>query len=183
MLSFLVGAAVAVGMMKAARHGFGPFGRCANGRFGRGSFGPFGGWGSSQSRGCGHSRFGSSGPWGGASRSSRGPLRFLFYRLRTSPGQEGALADSVDSIRAAGKKLRDSAWEGRAELAKVMRESTLTPEKVRAAVAKQEAQLDTLRETLIAEVVKAHGVLDERQRNEAANLIEGRWHDEDQRDW
>ncbi|MBI3200616.1 MAG: periplasmic heavy metal sensor [Polyangiaceae bacterium] len=113
--------------------------------------------------------------WGG-----RALQRWLFERLDTTPGQErvmrSAMDDLTDGLHSARRELQDS----RKDLARALRADSFDAEALGEVFAKHDAALAALRRTAVESLSRTHEVLDERQRQRLADLIESergrRWH-------
>ena len=161
MLGFLVGAACLLGLVRMMRgggwayaHGYGP------GPWGRRRWGGWrheGGW----------ERSGHAG--------GRGPLRWLFERMDTSPGQEKVIAEAADALRGTMSGWHDVAERMRSDVARSIRGETFDPAALEEAFARAEARLSTVRETLRGQAARVHEALDSRQRAELADLLASGW--------
>ncbi len=147
MWGFLVGAACLVGLARTMRGGGWAY-----------AHGP-GGWGR------GHR-------WGGG---GRGPLRWLFERMDTSPGQEKVIAEAADALRGTMSGWRDDAERMRSDVGRSIRGETFDAAALEEAFARAEARLATMRETLRGQAARVHEALDPRQRAELADLLASGW--------
>ena len=106
--------------------------------------------------------------------------RRLFERLDTTPGQErvlrAALDDLMDGLHAARRDLEDS----RKDLARALRAEAFDAEAMGEVFARHDAALAALRRTAMDGLGRTHEVLDDKQRQRLADLIESergrRWH-------
>ncbi|WP_225412213.1 periplasmic heavy metal sensor [Stigmatella hybrida] len=117
-------------------------------------------------RGDGHSGR-SPGRWGW-----RGPLRRVFQRLDTSPGQEKVFVQAADDVAASFGKLRGELEATQTAVARALRGEHFDAGALRELTERQEAQLADLREVLRTSLARIHEALDPRQRDELADLIE-----------
>lgn len=179
MFGFIFGTACLIGLVKLARAGrcggyghagygggFGGGGHCHGGGFGRhfgghhghhghhgGGFGPF-------------ARFG--GRWG-----ARGPLRFVFARLQTTPGQEKLIGEEVENVLNVLRESRGELHNVRSAIANAMRSPVFNQEALSELTAKQDAQMEKVRDAIRTSLAKIHEALDDKQRQELAAMIEG----------
>lgn len=109
----------------------------------------------------------SPGRWGW-----RGPLRRVFQRLDTSPGQEKVFVQAADDVAASFGKLRGELEASRTAMARALRGEQFEAGALRELTERQEAQLADLREVLRTSLARIHEALDPRQREDLADLIE-----------
>jgi hypothetical protein len=161
MLGFLVGAACLVGLVRMMRGGGWAY---AHGD-------GHGGWGGRRWGGWRH-----EGAWERSGRAgSRGPLRWLFERMDTSPGQEKVIAEAADALRGTMSGWHDDTERMRSDVARSIRGETFDPAALEEAFARAEARLSTVRETLRGQAARVHEALDSRQRAELADLLASGW--------
>jgi hypothetical protein len=176
MLGFLIGTACLIGLIKVLRRGgwrrgYG-YGGWSGGSCGGGSCG--GGWGYRGHRGHGDHE----GGWGGGRHDAGwdrgGPfwLRGLFERLGTSPAQEKVIRDAIDEMRRSASDLRDEARQTRSDVAKAVRSSSLDETVLGELFARHDTHLERMRKDMVGVLGKVHVVLDDRQREIFAQLIE-----------
>jgi hypothetical protein len=160
MWGFLVGAACLVGLARTMRGGGWAY-----------AHGP-GGWG----RGHRWGRW-QRGGWqdGPGHRGGRGPLRWLFERMDTSPGQEKVIAEAADALRGTMSGWHDDTERMRSDVARSIRGETFDPAALEEAFARAEARLSTVRETVRGQASRVHEALDSRQRAELADLLASGW--------
>jgi len=160
MWGFLLGAACLYGLVRTMRgggwayahgYGHGPWGRRR-----------WGGWRHEGWEGSGHA-------------GGRGPLRWLFQRMDTSPGQEKVIAEAADALRGTMRGWHDDAERMRSDVARSIRGETFDPTALEEAFARAEARLATIRETLRGQAARVHEALDPRQRAELADLLSSGW--------
>jgi len=160
MWGFLLGAVCLYGLVRMMRgggwayahgHGYGPWGRRR-----------WGGWRHEGWDGQGHA-------------GGRGPLRWLFQRMDTSPGQEKVIAEAADALRGTMRGWHDDAERMRSDVARSIRGETFDTTALEEAFARAEARLATIRETLRGQAARVHEALDPRQRAELADLLSSGW--------
>jgi len=158
MWGFVIGAACLYGlvrMMRGSRWAY--------------AHGP-GGWGRHDWGGWRHEG------WNGARHAGgRGPLRWLFERMGTSPGQERVIAEAADALRATMRGWHDDAERMRSDVARSIRGESFDGAALEEAFARAEARLATVRETLRGQAARVHEALDPRQRAELADLVASGW--------
>lgn len=167
MLGFLVGTLCLIGLIKVVKHH----------RYGYAGYGAYGHFGGGCGRGIRHGG-GHGGPFGGfgggfGRMGARGPLRYVFSRLETTPGQEKVIADEVENVMNAVRSVRGDFSSVRQTIANAMRSPVFNSEALAELSAKQEAALENVRDTIKTSLAKIHEALDDRQRQELANIIEG----------
>jgi Heavy-metal resistance len=166
MLVFLIGTACLIGLIKVLRggwcRGYGHGGSCGGGGWG---YRGHDGWG-------GHHH----GGWdrGGADWDRGGPfwMRGLFQRLGTSPAQEKVIREAVDEARRSAGSLRDEGRQTRGDVAKAVRSPSLDETVLGELFARHDAHLETMRKDMVGVLGKVHAVLDDRQREILAEIIE-----------
>ena len=159
MLGFLIGTACLIGLIKVLRGGF---------RRGRGGYG---GW-SGGSCGGGGSRGDDGSHEGWGERGGPFWLRGLFERLRTSPEQEKVIREAVDEMRRSASELRDEARHTRGDVAKAMKSPSFDETVMGELFARHDTHLEKVRKDAVGVLAKVHAVLDDRQRDLLAELIE-----------
>ena len=164
MIGFLIGTVCLVGLFMVLRRGR---------RFGCGS--GWGGWGR-------HRR----GRWGGHGHESwQGGwfLRGLFEELDASPAQEKVIRDAADELRDNARKLRDEVRGSRGDVAQAVRSTSFDETRIGEVFARHDAAIEAMRKAAVGAVAKVHAVLDDRQRERLADLIQsgpfGRGRDRD----
>ena len=114
--------------------------------------------------------------WDGPGRpGGRGPLRWLFQRIDTTPGQEKVIAEAADALRGTMRGWHDDAERMRSDVARSIRGETFDAAALEEAFARAEARLATVRETLRGQAARVHEALDTRQRAELADLLASGW--------
>ena len=114
--------------------------------------------------------------WDGPGRpGGRGPLRWLFERIDTSPGQEKVIAEAADALRATMRGWHDDTERMRSDVARSIRGETFDAAALEEAFARAEARMTGVRETLRGQAARVHEALDPRQRAELADLLASGW--------
>jgi len=149
MWGFLVGALCLYGLARTMRSRRWAY------PYGPGGWGRHGGWGRWRHEGW-------DGPRGAG---GRGPLRWLFERIDTSPGQEKVIAEAADALRSTMHGWHDDAERMRSDVARSIRGETFDSAALEEAFARAEARLGTLRETLRGQAARVHEALDPRRWN------------------
>ncbi|HEU4404217.1 MAG TPA: periplasmic heavy metal sensor [Polyangiaceae bacterium] len=118
---------------------------------------------------------GGGGPWArrGWGWGFRGVEGAVFRRLNATPEQERALGETFDALRSALRAAREAAGRARGDLATALRQEQVDAAKLGDFIARFDASTAGVREALTSALFKAHEVLDERQRRELADLLEG----------
>jgi Spy/CpxP family protein refolding chaperone len=116
--------------------------------------------------------------WGGhhgADWGERGGpfwLRGLFQRLDTSPGQEKVIREAVDEMRRSASEMRDEARRSREDVAKAVKSPSFDETVMGELFARHDTHLEKLRKDAVGAIAKVHAVLDDRQREILAQMIE-----------
>ena len=152
MLGFIVGAVIAIGVVKMLRRR----GYCAHGH---GAYGTGYGAGGRGWRGFGGPRW-----W----------LRSLFERLGTTPGQEKAILGALDDLRASRAVVRDELKQTRAEVGQAISSGLVDDATLEDAFARHDRLLAQLRVSFVEALKKVTEVLDEQQRRMLAGLLQNR---------
>jgi uncharacterized membrane protein len=168
MLGIIIGTACLIGLVKVLRHGRGGYGYggggCGGGRF-RGHRDHEGGFG----RGEGGFRRGGWGSWGG------GPgffLRAIIEQLDATPEQEKVIVAAFHEVRDEAVKNRAEMRRTRADIAKAMRSPGFDEVLLGELFARHDTAIEAMRRASTGALAKVHVVLDEKQRNDLADLIE-----------
>ncbi|MEO6419948.1 MAG: periplasmic heavy metal sensor [Polyangiaceae bacterium] len=182
MIGFLIGTVCLIGLLKVVRHGRGYGGGCHSGGYGR--HGRHGGH--EGGRGWGRGGWGERGGFG-----PRMFLRSIFERLDTTPGQEKVIIAAMEELKDTARAIKSEAREARTDFAKAMRGESFDEVALGGATAKVEGAVDAMRKAGISAFAKVHEALDDRQRQQLADLMEhgrgfGPWgrhgHDHDRHD-
>ncbi|HEY1905183.1 MAG TPA: periplasmic heavy metal sensor [Myxococcaceae bacterium] len=150
MWGFLVGALCLYGLARTMRGGGWAYAHGHGGPWGRRRWG---GW-----NGSGHA-------------GGRGPLRWLFERMDTSPGQEKVIAEAAEALRGTMRGWHDDAERMRSDVARSIRGEAFDAAALEEAFARAEARMAGVRETLRGQAARVHEALDSRQRAELADLL------------
>jgi Spy/CpxP family protein refolding chaperone len=113
-----------------------------------------------------HRRFGGGGRAGW-------PLRWLFERLDTTPGQEKAIVSALEELRENKRALREEIEQSRGDLARAVRGGLIDDATLEESFARHDRLLAQLRVSFVETMKKAAEALDERQREALAKLLEG----------
>ncbi len=164
MLGFLFGTLCLIGLVKVLRWGrYG--GACAGHAHHHHHGWHGGGW----SRGP---RWGGGGHWGAHRERGRGGwLRGLFERLDTSPGQEKVIKQAAEEIFASTRELRGELDATRRDIASAMRGPSIDEVALGELFARHDDKLREARKAMVGALANVHDALDERQREQLAELI------------
>jgi hypothetical protein len=99
-------------------------------------------------------------------------VRFLSDRLEATPAQERQIAQALEDLRAEVEPLREEAKKTRADVAAALRRPSLDEVLFGELFARHDEALEKARKAFMGAVGKMHEVLDERQRERLAALIE-----------
>jgi Spy/CpxP family protein refolding chaperone len=149
MLGFIFGTVCLFGLIKVLRFGHRWAGGC--GGYGYGSHG--GGW-----RGFGGPR-----SW----------LRSILERLGTTPGQEKVIVSALNDLRDNRTAIREETRRTRADLAQAVSIGLIDDATLEETFARHDRQLAQLRVSFVETMKKITEALDERQRKELAEILEG----------
>lgn len=105
-------------------------------------------------------------------RFRRSLHRWLLHKLDASPGQERILRNAFESIRSAAVDFAEGGQTSRRELAQLLRESEFDNERVNDWFVEREHEFEKVRESAVRALAEVHEVLDDRQRESLAKLIE-----------
>ncbi|HEY1416710.1 MAG TPA: periplasmic heavy metal sensor [Myxococcaceae bacterium] len=116
------------------------------------------------------------GGWNGPGHAGgRGPLRWLFERMDTSPGQEKVIAEAAEALRGTMRGWHDDTERMRSDVARSIRGETFDAAALEEAFARAEARMAGMREMLRGQAARVHEALDSRQRAELADLLASGW--------
>ena len=166
MIGFIIGTLCLIGLIKVLRRGRG--GGCGRGdRGGRGWGGR--GWGGPPWARGGHRR---RGGWGGDGAFMYG----LFEALDATPAQEKVIREAADELRGGAEGLRGEVRASRGDVAAAVRSPSLDETRIGEVFARHDAALEKMRRAAVGAVARVHAVLDDRQRERLAELLEhGPW--------
>lgn len=170
MLGLIIGTACLIGLVNVLRHGrrgYGHGGGCSGGGCG-------GGWGGGgRFRGQrdqeGGFRRGGWGGWGG------GPgffLRAILEQLDATPEQEKVIAAAFREVRDEATKNREEVRKSREDIAKAMRSPGFDEVLLGELFARHDTVIEGMRRAVMGALARVHVVLDEKQRDTLASLIE-----------
>ncbi|CAN92206.1 hypothetical protein predicted by Glimmer/Critica [Sorangium cellulosum So ce56] len=151
MLGFVVGTACLIGLVMTLKRG------C---RYDCGAA-----WG------AGPRFFGRRG-FGGHGFRRRFFLSFLFDRLGTTPTQEKVIVAAIDELRSAAEAQRSEIRSTRADVAAAMRSPSFDETRLGELFARHDTAIEALRRAAVGALGKVHAVLEDRQREQLADLIE-----------
>jgi Spy/CpxP family protein refolding chaperone len=112
--------------------------------------------------------------WHHHGRQHRG-LYYVFNRLECSPAQERAIIAEVDQLK---HKLRDTKWgmrDARGDLAAALRGPTLDDAALGAVLGRVDSATGSARAAILDALRNIHALLDDRQRSELAEMLDGGW--------
>ena len=174
MLGIIIGTACLIGLVKVLRHGRGGYGY-AGGGCGRGGWGGGGRFSGHRDHdgGCGREDGGFRrhgwGGWGG------GPgffLRAIIEQLDATPEQEKVIAAASREVRNEAAKNREEIRRSREDIAKAMRSPGFDEVLLGELFARHDTAMEGMRRAFTGALAKVHVVLDEKQRNDLADMIE-----------
>ena len=111
----------------------------------------------------------------GSHRGGFAPRAFLWRLLRridATPAQEKVFRDEASTLSETVHGLRGELRDSGRDLAAALREENLDRMKLESIYRKQDELLASLRQRLSDSLARVHSTLDERQRNELADLLE-----------
>lgn len=100
-------------------------------------------------------------------------LYWMFDRLDCSPAQERAIVSEIETLKT---KLRDTRWslkDARGDLAAAVRGTTLDDAALGAVLGRVDTATGAVREAAIEAIRNIHAVLDDKQRAELAEILDG----------
>lgn len=110
------------------------------------------------------------GPFGGL--RGKAILWEAFRRLDTTPGQEKVIRAVIDDLRARRRAIRGELEKARGDAARAMRGEQWDENALGEAVARIDGSVEATRKAIVEAMAKTHEVLDDKQRNILADLIE-----------
>ncbi len=159
MLGFLFGTVCLIGLIKVLRRGHG-----YGGRFGCGYGHGCGGYGPD---------YGAGERYGGPRGRPRWFLRALFERLETTPGQEKAIAQALDQLRENRRVLKEEVEQTRADIGRAVSGGLIDDRTLDETFARHDRLLAQLRVSFVEALKTVTETLDERQRKQLAQWLEG----------
>jgi hypothetical protein len=149
MLGFIFGTVCLIGLMKVLRHGRRWGGGCSG--YGYGSHA--GGW----------RDFGGPRSW----------FRSILERMGTTPGQEKVIVSALNDLRDNRVAIREEIRRTRADLAQAVSVGLIDDATLDEAFARHDRLLAQLRVSFVETMKKITEALDERQRKQLAEILEG----------
>jgi hypothetical protein len=115
------------------------------------------------------------GSWGPRSRGRRFMLNAMLERIDATPAQERAIVGEIekleDRIHGAKGNLRDA----RGDLAAALRGSVLDDAALGAVLGRVDGTTAEVRAAILDALRNIHGVLDDRQREQVASMLDNGW--------
>jgi len=141
--------------------------RWHHGYYGYGSYGRFG-------HGCHSHRWGG---WHGRHVRERMMLHWLFSRIDASPAQERAIIAEVEKLQDRLRAAKAGVHEARGDFAAALRGPMLDDAALGAVLGRVDTATGAARSAVIDALRGVHGVLDDRQRGQLADLLDrgGGW--------
>ena len=120
---------------------------------------------------------GSRGRWGGGPPWARGPgnsfwLRAIFSKLDTTPGQEREIRSAIEDFQREARTAKDGLKGAREKLAQAFGPEALDEAVLIEARASAEDVTDKVKDAFATALRRIHGVLDPKQRERLAELLE-----------
>ncbi len=100
-------------------------------------------------------------------------FRRVLARLDTTPGQEKVIRTALQDFKAEASDLHAEVRGTRVELARALRGPELDKAALDRVFEKHDELIEKLRASFLAAADQVHGTLDERQREQLADMIEG----------
>jgi uncharacterized membrane protein len=168
MLGFIVGTACLIGLIKVLRRGRGGYGCSGGGCGGGGRF-----RGHRDHDGGGHHEGGfRRGGWGGWGGGPGFFFRAIVEQLDATPEQEKVIAAAFREVRDDARKNREEMRRSREDIAKAMRSPGFDEVLLGELFARHDTVIEGMRRAVTGALAKVHVVLDEKQRNQLADMIE-----------
>ncbi|HET7506264.1 MAG TPA: Spy/CpxP family protein refolding chaperone [Kofleriaceae bacterium] len=136
--------------------------RC-HGHCGYGWYGPFG-----------HGYYGPPGPGGRRAWKGRMMLHALFSRIDASPAQERAIIAEFEKLQERVHAAKGGLHEARADLAAALRGPVLDDAALGAVLGRVDSTTGEARAAVIDALRSIHGLLDDKQRAQLADMLEHR---------
>jgi hypothetical protein len=136
--------------------------RWHHGYYGHGWHGPFG-------HGCHSHRWGG---WHGRHARERMMLHWLFSRIDASPAQERAIIAELEKLQDRMRAAKAGVHDARGDLAAALRGPVLDDAALGAALGRVDTATGAARSAVIDALRGVHGVLDDRQRGQLADLLD-----------
>ena len=138
--------------------------RWHHGYYGYGGYAPFG-------HGCHSHRWGR---WHGRHVRERMMLHWLFSRIDASPAQERAIIAEIEKLQDGLRAAKAGVHEARGDLAAALRGPVLDDAALGAALGRVDSATGAARSAVLDALRGVHGVLDDRQRGQLADLLDRR---------
>jgi Spy/CpxP family protein refolding chaperone len=125
-------------------------------------------------RGYGGGDCGHRGHWRGG---GHGPgrswwLRALFSRLDTTPGQEREIRAAIEEVQRVAREAKQGVFGSREKVAKAVAGEVFDPSAIDDASAQVDAATARVKDAFRTALEKVHGVLDSKQRERLAELLQ-----------
>jgi Spy/CpxP family protein refolding chaperone len=134
--------------------------------------------------GCGHSPYshwhgwqaqrGWQGGWGGFGHRSPW-VHAALARLDATPAQERAIVAELDKLRERVHAAKVNLRDGRGDLAAALRGAALDDAALGAVLGRVDGMTAEVRSAILDALRNIHAVLDDRQREQLAQLLDGGW--------
>jgi len=125
----------------------------------------------------GYSGYGWYGPWQyhghGRSRGERWMLHAALSRLDATPAQERAIVGEIDRLKTRVRDARSSLKDTRGDLAAAVRGTTLDDAALGAVLGRVDSATAEARSAALDALRGIHGVLDDRQRAQLGDFLDG----------
>ncbi len=135
-----------------------------------------------RARRCHHHGGGGYGGWhghhnhGGHGGPGRWMMYRMFQRIDASPAQERAIIGEVDKLRSRVRDTRHNLRDTRVDLAAALRGPVLDDAALGAVLGRVDGATGEVRGAVLEALRNIHGVLDDRQRTELAEMLDrGSW--------
>jgi len=128
----------------------------------------------------GHGHGGWEGPWGppwGGHRGRSWMLHAALSRIDATPAQERAIVAELDKLKDRVREVKSGLKDARGDLAAAIRGESLDDAALGGALGRADAAHTEVRRAVIDALRGIHGVLDEKQRAQVADLLDrgGGW--------
>ena len=98
--------------------------------------------------------------------------RLDIEQIDATPAQEKVIVQAMDEVRDEARKQREELGKTRADIAKAMRSASFDEVLLGELFARHDTVMEAMRRTVTGALAKVHVVLDEKQRDQVADLIE-----------
>ena len=132
-----------------------------------------------RARRCHGGDYGWHGPWaGGRHHSRRHPRRWMMHaalaRIDATPAQERFIVNEVDKVRERVHAAKAGLGDARGDLAAALRGPVLDDAALGAVLGRADAATAEARAAILDGLRAIHGVLDDKQRAQIADLVDSR---------